>query len=118
MFTPVIRRAVLLFAAAGLTACETPLEERIIPFDAVGFVRVVVFRDLNANDVLDANDAPVQSGQVVIQRAGAPDDSLILTTNEFGVQFSEPVSVGSYIARLPAGLLGDTIVRIQADTTF
>jgi hypothetical protein len=113
-----VRTAFLAILAAGsITACETPLDERILDIDASGQVLVFLFRDNNLNG-FDNADTPLRGQRLFVRRVGVPEDFDEVTTDSTGFVFTVRLGVGQYYVEVPAAVTGDSLVVTGGTAPF
>jgi hypothetical protein len=101
-----------------VSACESPVAERVIDLNANGHVRVFLFVDTNLNGAFNPGvDTQVDSVILFLRAKGAAADSPSLRTDSAGFAgISAPA--GRYRVIIPPAVLGDTLFVINGGDEF
>ncbi len=92
-----------------MTACETPINDRLLAVDAKGSVLVFIYRDDNLNRAFDgAIDVPVTNAEYALHLRGATDNGTIVRTDSAGFNLAG-VLAGRYTLSVAAAVLGDSL---------
>ncbi len=112
------------FAAVLATACTDSGDVTRVDVDATGTVAGVLFLDVDGGGEFDTGDTRL-SDQRVVLGTSAGGSVREVTTDDDGEFVIPEVPVGSYVARVPAAVLGDslqagepaTVTVVQGETS-
>lgn len=111
-------RASLITMCLVFTACETPINERILEIETGGAVLVFLYRDDNVNGAFNAgSDVPVADARFALRMRGAETDDFTTQTDTAGFGMAQ-VPPGRYTLKVDDSVLGDSLELTAGGTEF
>jgi len=99
----------LLPLSLALSACETPIADRLLAVDAKGYARVFIFRDDNLNGAFNGStDVPIANAGFGLRMRGATSDEEQAQTDSAGFTLVA-AAAGRYTLGVVASVLGDSL---------